>query len=65
MPAKHVVLDEFHLKVFVPTALPKEQADAMTRVLLTSAFQKRLQRSVAAACRRHKTLSKAVVRVTH
>lgn len=65
MTQKRVVLDEFHLKVLVPVGLPQKQADAMTRILLTSAFQRRLQKSLATVCRRYATLAKAVVRVTH
>ena len=65
MASKHVVLDEFHIRWLVPVGLSKEQADAMTRLLLTSKFQRRLQKGIAAICRRDATLRQDVVRVTH
>jgi hypothetical protein len=64
VPARRVTLDVFHVEVRVPVGVPQGTADAMSRVLRSAAFRRRLRRAAVRAVRRHPELAPATVRVT-
>jgi len=64
VPAKRVTLDEFPVAVRVPVGLPPAVADAMTRVLSSPAFRRRLRRAAARLCHRYPELAGASVRLS-
>jgi hypothetical protein len=57
--AKSILLDEFHLTVRAPPALPDPDYTAMRQALDDPAFQAQLRQAVRAVFRRWPALSKA------
>ena len=57
--AQFVLLDEFHVTVFVPQGLPETEVDAISRTLDSARFQVRLLRAVRAVFRKARSLRKA------
>ena len=62
--ARSVLIEEFHLNVFVPRGLPEQEADAVRRTLDSARFQARVTRAVRAVLRRYRTLRKVSIALT-
>ena len=62
--ARLLVIEEFHLTVFVSRDLPDPEADAVRQGLADPAFEARLRRAVRRLFRREPALSKAKVRLS-
>ena len=62
--ARMLVIEEFHLTVFVSRDLPDPEADAVRQALGDAAFEARLRRAVRRAFRRFPALAKAKVRLS-
>ena len=62
--ARRVLLDEFHVTVYVPAGLPDVETDAIKQALDDAAFRLQLRRAVSAIFRRHAALAKAKVRLS-
>jgi hypothetical protein len=57
--AQRLLLEQFHLSVFVPRTIKPAAADAARRSLTDVRFRRRLRRAVAAAARQHRALGPA------
>ena len=57
--ARRLLLEQFHLSVFVPRTIKAAAADAVRRTLTGVPFRRRLRRAVAAAARHHRALGPA------
>jgi hypothetical protein len=62
--AKQILMDQFHVSVFVPRDLPGAEYEAIRRALDGSHFRARLKRAVRRVLRRFAALNKARVSVT-
>ena len=62
--ARRVLLDEFHVSVYVPAGLPDVESDAIKQALDDDEFRRQLQRAVRAAFRRNAALAKAEVKLS-
>ena len=62
--ARSVLIEEFHLHVYVPHGLPEQEADAVRRTLDSARFQARVTRAVRAVLRRYRTLRKVSIALT-
>ncbi len=62
--AKMVVIEEYHLTVYVPRDLPAHEEDAVRRTLNDPAFEARLLRVVRRVFRREASLARARVRLS-
>jgi hypothetical protein len=63
MPPK-LLLEQFHLDVYVLRGLPAAEAEAMRRILKSASFRSRLRRAVAAVFRRYRSLGPAVLDIS-
>jgi hypothetical protein len=61
---KRVVVEEFHLTVFVPRCLSAVECRAVRRTLAGLGFRTLLTHAVRAAARRYRSLGKATMVVT-
>ena len=62
--SKAILMDEFHVGVFVPRGLRKAEYGAICRTLDGARFRARLRRAVRDACRRYPSLHKVKITVT-
>ena len=62
--AKQMVMEEFHLTVFVPRGLQAQKYDAMRQMLDDPHFQKGLGRAIRRFVRQYSSLSRAKVKVS-
>ena len=62
--AQSVLMDQFHLTVFVPAGLRGAEAAAIRRTLDGAGFRARLGRAVQGAFRHHPSLRKARITIT-
>lgn len=53
---KTVMIDEFHVRLLVPSGLPDREYNAITRTVNGKRFRAELGRAVAAVLRRHSAL---------
>ena len=60
--AKAILMDEFHVSVFVPRGLPETEYNTMHRTLTRASFRAELRAAVLKVIRRHPSLRK--VRLT-
>jgi hypothetical protein len=63
MPGR-LLLEQFHLDVYVPRGLPPAAAEAMRLTLKSVAFRGRLRRAVVAVVRRHRSLRRITIRLS-
>lgn len=61
---RRVVIEEWHLTVLVPQALPEPEADAIRRTLTDPAFEARLRRVIRRVFRKAASLDQAKVRLS-
>ena len=54
-----LLLEQFHLSVFVPSRLPPREGDAMRRTLVGKRFRARLLRAIRALFRQYRSLHNA------
>ena len=62
--AKTVLIEEYHLTVYVPGELPPTATDAVRRVLGSRQFRDRLRRAIVGVFRQDLTLASARVMVS-
>jgi hypothetical protein len=62
--AKQMVMDEFHLTLFVPRGLSTAEYDAIRQTLDDPHFHAELRRAIRQVIRRHPALSKIKVRLS-
>jgi len=60
--ARFILLEEFHLTVFVPRRLPEADCDALSRALSRSRLRRQLRRAARRVLRRYPSLRR--VRLT-
>jgi hypothetical protein len=63
--ARRVLVEEYHLSVFIPRDLPEPEAEAARRTLNDPAFEARLRRVVRRIFRKEASLAQARVRLSH
>ncbi|HEX4591358.1 MAG TPA: hypothetical protein VH120_15590 [Gemmataceae bacterium] len=63
MPRK-LLIEQFHLNVYVPWGLRPAEADAMRRSMQKARFRSRLRRAVEAVFRRYRSLRQTTLDVT-
>jgi hypothetical protein len=63
MPGR-LLLEQFHLDVYVPRGVPPAAVDAMRRTLKSVAFRGRLLRAVDAVVRQHRSLRRLTIRLS-
>jgi hypothetical protein len=61
---KRVMLEDFHLSVFIPAGLAAKELDTIRTALGGPAFRQRLLRAVRRAFRRESDLAKARIRLS-
>ena len=61
---KAILIDEFHLTVYVPRALPEPEYDRIRQILDTSRFQRQLREAIREVVRQHPALGRVRVTVT-
>jgi hypothetical protein len=61
---KRILLDQFHISVYVTRRLPRSEAEAMSRTLNGTRFRTRLRRAVRAVVRRERSLQATTVTLT-
>ena len=61
---KRILLDQFHLSVYVPRRLAPGESEAMSRTLNGVRFRTRLRRAVPAVIRRERSLRSATFTLT-
>ena len=59
-----ILIDEFHVSMFVPRTLPDAECTAICRTLKGKRFGADLRRAVQGAVRRHPSLARIQVRIT-
>lgn len=64
MPARRVLLEEFHLSILIPKEVSNFEARAMNRVLTSRRFQLRLRRSLEELLHLYPALTRTTVRVS-
>lgn len=64
MPDDRVLLDAWHLQLFVASSEPDAAVDAARRTLDRRSFQRRLRRAVRRLLRRHPSLARLSVTLT-
>jgi hypothetical protein len=57
--ADDLLLEQFHIDVFVPRQLPVRQCDAMRRTLARKRFRARLLRAIRTLFRKYRSLRDA------
>ncbi len=62
--ARLILLDQFHVHVLVPEAVPERQASQMARVVGSARFRRELARAVRLVCKQHPQLGKARIQVS-
>jgi hypothetical protein len=62
--SRKLLLEQFHLDVYVPQGLTAAEVDAMRRTLWTTGFRARLRRAAERVFRRHRSLQRATVEVS-
>jgi hypothetical protein len=62
---RRLLLEQYHLDVYVPRNLPGAEADAMRRTLKSASFRTRLRRAVEIVFRRYRSLAQATFDVSH
>ena len=60
---KNVMMDEFHLRVFVSHRLDDADAQAIRRTLNSRHFQVALRQDIQRFCTRYRALAKAQIRI--
>jgi hypothetical protein len=63
MSNRRILLDEFHLQVWIPAGLNSDAVAAARRVLNQGPFSLRLRRAVAQVLRSYPALQSASVRI--
>ena len=61
---KRVLIEEFHVSVYVPSSLPDAQCTAIRRTLDSKRFRADLKRAVQGVVRQHPSLGRVHVRIT-
>jgi hypothetical protein len=61
---KNIVIDEFHVTVFVTPSLASIESAAIRRSLRSAPFRSRLKRAVQAVFRRYRPLHKTRLKVS-
>ena len=62
--SKRILIEEFHLSVFVPHGLPEAECTAIRRTLNGKRFRADLGQAMQAVVRRHASLKKVHVTIT-
>jgi hypothetical protein len=62
--ARFVVIEEWHLTVYIPARLPQREADAVSNTLNDPNFEARLLRLIRRLFRREANLAKVKVRLS-
>ena len=62
--AKTILIDEFHVALYVPRGLADTECDAIRQTLDTSRFQGQLRRAVRVVVGRHRSLAQVRVNIT-
>lgn len=61
---RRVVIEELHITVLIPQALPEPEAEAIRRTLTDPDFEARLLRAIRRVFRREALLDQAKVRLS-
>ena len=59
-----ILIEEFHLSLYVPQKLTAREAAAVRRLLIGTRFRARLEQAVREVIRRHPSLSRVRVSLT-
>ena len=63
--AQRILMEDLYLTVFAPHNLPEQEHDAIRQTLDDPRFHARLRRAVRGVVRRHPSLTKVKITVTH
>lgn len=61
---KRILIEEWHITVLVPQALPEPETEAIRRTLTEPAFEARLRRAIRRVFRTEASLDQARVRLS-